>query len=55
MAKKFFFEFQLARYVKRCQYINRTLCKNLKIFEQFFDDPSQLFILQYYATLERYR
>jgi len=37
--RKFFTEFQLARYVKRCQYVNRTLCKTLKN-EQFFDLPS---------------
>ena len=51
--KNFFLEFQLARNVQRCQYIKRTLCKKLKIFNNFFDLPSQLFILQHYATLER--
>lgn len=54
MVENFFLEFQLARYVQRCQYIKRTLCKKLKIFNNFFDLPSQLFILQHYATLERY-
>jgi len=35
--RKFFFkEFQLTRYVQRCQYIKRTLCKKLKDFKQFF-------------------
>src|SRR6218665_1532095 len=50
--KNFFLQFQLARYVKRCQCISRTLCKNFKIFEIFFDLPFQLFILQHYAVLE---
>ena len=42
----FFSQFQVARYAKRCQYINRTLCKNLRIFEKYLDLPFQLFILQ---------
>src|SRR6218665_2917869 len=51
-SKIFILHFQLARYVKRCQYISRTLPKNFKIFEKMFDLPVQLFILQYYAVLE---
>src|SRR6218665_1060053 len=51
-SKIFFLQFQLARYVKRCQYISRTLFKIFKIFEFFFDLPFQLFILQYYAVFE---
>ena len=47
-SKNFFLQFQLARYVKKCQFISRTLCKNFKIFEKCFDLPFQLFILQYY-------
>ena len=44
--KIFFLEFQLARYVKRCQHIIRTLCTKTKISGQFFDLPSQLFTAQ---------
>src|SRR6218665_2691090 len=51
-SKNFFLQFLLPRYVKRCQYTSKTLCKNFKIFEIFFDLPFQLFILQYYAVLE---
>jgi hypothetical protein len=48
--KIFSSEVQQARYAKRCEYINRTLCKKIIMFEKFFDDPSQLFISQYNAT-----
>ena len=44
--KIFFSKFQVARYAKRCQYTNRTLCKNLRIFEKYLDLSFQLFILQ---------
>jgi len=44
MHGQLFYEFQLARYAKRCQCINRTLCKYFTIFEISFDLPSQLLI-----------